>query len=78
MTGKDGEGPTHVQDTVIPMPLRPDVDDEQLMREVTKAVMDIVFAGDKYSGAERVEFVETELKKIKNDQRFINFKSATS
>jgi phenylpropionate dioxygenase-like ring-hydroxylating dioxygenase large terminal subunit len=70
-SGKDGEWPTHVQDTVLPIPQRPDVDDEQLMREVTKAVMDVVYAGDEYSGTERVAFIESELKKIKHDPRFI-------
>ena len=60
---------THVQDTVLPIPPFRD-DDEQLLREVTDAVMDIVFAGDQYGGVERAEYIESELKKIKHEPRF--------
>ncbi len=62
---------THVQDTVLPIPVQPGREDWELLSEVTKAVMDVVFAGDRYSGAERVKFIETELRKIKHDARFL-------
>jgi nitrite reductase/ring-hydroxylating ferredoxin subunit len=62
---KDGEWPTHVQDTVLTIPPRPAEDDERLLREVAKAVMDVVYRGDAYSGAERAAFIERELKKLK-------------
>jgi len=32
--------------------------------------MDIVFEGDQFSGNERVEYIETKLKKIKHDPIF--------
>ena len=60
---------THVQDTVLPIPAFRD-DDAQLLREVTDAVMDVVFAADHLGGAERVDYIETELKKIKHEARF--------
>ncbi|MGQ0662990.1 MAG: aromatic ring-hydroxylating dioxygenase subunit alpha [Pseudomonadota bacterium] len=64
------EWPTHVQDTVLPIPPRAGADDETLLRAVTKAVMDVVFAGDAYTGAERVATIEANLLKIKEDERF--------
>lgn len=61
---------THVQDTVLPIPPRSDMDDEQLLREVCDAVMDVVFRGDDLGGQERRDFIESELKKLKHEERF--------
>ena len=60
---------THTQDTVIPIPLHP-TDDEQLLRDVTKAVMEIVFKGDEMGGKERSDFIVSNLKKIKERSQF--------
>ena len=60
---------THVQDTVLPIGIHPD-NDEKLLEEVTDMVMDIVFEGDQFSGNDRVEYIETKLKKIKHDPSF--------
>jgi hypothetical protein len=60
---------THVQDTVLPIGVHPE-DDEKLLEEVTDMVMDIVFEGDQFNGHERIDYIETKLKKIKYDPRF--------
>jgi len=60
---------THTQDTVIPIPPHP-TDDEQLLRDVTKAVMEIVFKGDDMGGKERSDFIISNLKKIKEHSQF--------
>ena len=60
---------THVQDTVLPIGIHPE-NDEKLLEQVTDMVMDIVFEGDQFSGNERVEYIETKLKKIKHDPIF--------
>lgn len=63
---------THVQDTVLPIPQRPSMDDEKLLKQVTDAVMEVLFRADTLSGEERREFVVRELKKIKCDTRFVS------
>ena len=70
LTRVGDEWMTHVQDTVLPIPPRDDMDDKQLMKEVTDAVMAVVFDGDRYSGQERIDYIQTELKKIHQDPRF--------
>ena len=60
---------THTHDTVLPIPVHPS-EDEQLLRSVTDAVMDIVFEGDSLGGSERASFIESKLKALKNDPRF--------
>ena len=70
-TRVDDEWLTHVQDTVLPIPPRADMDDEELLRQVTDAVMDVVFRGDTLSGQARHDFIVGELQKIKHDARFV-------
>ncbi|MDE0714170.1 MAG: aromatic ring-hydroxylating dioxygenase subunit alpha, partial [Gammaproteobacteria bacterium] len=70
LTRVGDEWMTHVQDTVLPIPPKDDMDDKQLMKEVTDAVMAVVFDGDRYSGKERIDYIQTELKKIRQDPRF--------
>ena len=60
---------THTQDTVLPIPIHPS-DDEQLLKDVTDAVMEIVFEGDTLGGDERASFIESKLRTLKNDARF--------
>jgi len=62
---------THVQDTVLPIPPHP-ADDEQFLKDVTDAVMDVVFQGDSLGGSKRSDFIVEELKKIKYDPRFFH------
>jgi hypothetical protein len=41
-----------------------------LLRDVTKAVMEIVFKGDDMGGKERSDFIISNLKKIKEHSQF--------
>ncbi len=70
MLSVDDEWLTHVQDTVLPIPPVPGKEDKVLLKEVTDAVMEAVFAGDHLSGQRRIDRIKNELKKIKHDARF--------
>ena len=67
---RDGEVGTYVQDTVMPFRERPPADDEQLMKTMTHAVMEVVRQGDAMGGAQRREFIEGGLRALKQDPRF--------
>lgn len=67
----DGEWPTLAQDTVLPIPRRADAAaDEQLLRDVTAAVMQVVLDGERFAGEERRRFTEAGLRAINHDPRF--------
>ncbi len=72
VTRVEDEWMTHVQDTVLPIAPKPGKDDKELMKEVTDAVMAAVFAGDKYAGEERSNYIRSELEKIKLQPQFQN------
>ena len=61
----------YTQDTVMPIPKRDDMDDDELMAAVAEEVMRIVRDGDNYAGMERENFIIENLKKIKSDNRFV-------
>ena len=61
----------YTQDTVMPIPKRDDMDDDELMAAVAEEVMRIVREGDNYEGIERETFIIENLKKIKSDNRFV-------
>ena len=70
----DGNKPIknlYTQDTVMPIPKRDDMDDDELMAAVAEEVMRIVREGDNFAGAEREAFIIENLKKIKSDNRFV-------
>ena len=71
ITRVNGEWLTHVQDTVLPIPKRDDMDDKELLHKVADAVRQIVFEGDALDGQERNDFLKSELQKLKTDERFI-------
>ena len=54
---------------MLPIPIHPS-NDEQLLKDVTDAVMEIVFEGDTLGGDERASFIESKLKALKDDARF--------
>ena len=68
---RDGEVGTYVQDTVMPFRERPPANDEQLMKTLTHAVMEVVRQGDAMGGAQRREFIEGGLRALKQDPRFV-------
>ena len=70
-TRVNDEWMTYAQDTVLPIPMQPGRDDESLLREVSDAVMGIIFEGDQYSGETRAQYIVSQLKKLKSDPRFI-------
>ena len=70
-TRVNDEWMTYAQDTVLPIPMQPSRDDESLLREVSDAVMGIIFEGDQYSGETRAQYIVSQLKKLKSDPRFI-------
>ena len=72
LTRVDDEWMTHAQDTVLPIAPMPGKDDKELMQEVTDAVMAVVFAGDQYAGQERIDYIRSELQKIKSQPQFCN------
>ena len=61
----------YTQDTVMPIPKRDDIDDDELMAAVAEEVMRIVREGDNFAGAEREAFIIENLKMIKSDKRFV-------
>ena len=61
----------YTQDTVMPIPKRDDMDDDELMAAVAEEVMRVVREGDNYAGMERETFIIENLKKIKSDKRFV-------
>ena len=67
---RGGEVATYVQDTVMPLRPRPQAEDEQLMKSLTAAVMEVVHQGDTLSGQARREFIEAGLRDLKQDPRF--------
>ena len=64
--------------TVLPIPPRPGTDDDQLVRDVAKAVFDIAVSGDAYTDPERTAWIREELKKLPNDPRFVRSIAAAS
>jgi len=70
LTKVGDEWMTHVQDTVVPIAQKPGIDDSVLMKQVTDAVMEVVFAGDAYQGQQRIDFIRNGLEKVKSDERF--------
>ncbi|NDE42160.1 MAG: hypothetical protein EB007_09390 [Betaproteobacteria bacterium] len=66
----DGEVGTYVQDTVMPFRERPQADDEQLMKTLTHAVMEVVRQGDSMGGAKRRDYIDGGLRALKQDPRF--------
>ena len=68
--GKDVKN-LYTQDTVMPIPKRDDINDDELMASVADEVMRIIRLGDDFSGKEREEFIIANLKKIKTDPKFV-------
>ena len=64
--------------TVLPIPVQPGADDDQMLRDVTKAVLDIAVSGDAYPDPERTAWIREELQKLPNDPRFVQSIAAAS
>ena len=60
------------QSTVIPIPVIPGKDDDMLLRDIAKAVFNIVASGDAYTEPRRTEHIRAELRKIPSDPRFVD------
>ena len=54
----------------MPFRPRPPEADQQLMKALTGAVMDVVRRGDEFAGAARRAFIERNLRELKQDPRF--------
>ncbi len=73
---QDGsELPCYAGSTVLPIPLREDMDDSQLVRDVARAVFDTIVSGDTHPAPERTELIRQELQKLPDDPRFSEFKA---
>ena len=68
----------YAQNTVLPIPTQEGADDDQLVRDVAKAVFDTVVSGDAYTEPERTAHIRDELKKLPNDPRFMPSIAAAS
>ena len=64
--------------TVLPIPTQEGADDDQLVRNVAKAVYDTVVSGNAYTEPERTAYIRNELKKLPNDPRFVQSIAAAS
>ncbi len=64
--------------TVLPIPAQEGGDDDQLVRDVAKAIYDTVVSGDAYAEPERSAYIRNELKKLPNDPRFVKSIDAVS
>lgn len=71
------EVPSYCSDTVIPMPLMPGEDDDELRKRVADAIMEVIRAADDMPRAERVAYIEGELPKIKDRPEFARTKLAS-
>tara|TARA_B100000029_G_scaffold245160_1_gene242278 strand:+ start:1073 stop:2446 length:1374 start_codon:yes stop_codon:yes gene_type:complete len=62
----------YAQNTVLPIPIQPNTDDDQLLRNVAKAVFKTVASGDGYAEPERTAHIRDELRKLPNESRFLS------
>ena len=56
--------PTYAGDTVLRIPPKPDVDDEQFIAEICKEVVQVLRSGDELVGVERDEHIIARLKQL--------------
>jgi len=68
----------YAQNTVLPIPAQPGADDEQLLRDVAKAVFDVIASGDGRTEPERSAYIRKELQKLPCDPRIARSVAAAS
>ena len=79
LPAQDGSAPTcYAGHTVLPIPAQEGADDDQLGRNVAKAVYDTVVSGNAYTEPERTAYIRNELKKLPSDPRFVQYMAAAS
>lgn len=55
--------PLYSQDSILDIP-KGEGDDRKLMRDVGRAVLDIIRAGDRYSGDARINFITDRIREL--------------
>jgi nitrite reductase/ring-hydroxylating ferredoxin subunit len=65
----DGVIPTYGSDTILTLPNDDEDKERELLRNTNQQVMDIIFAGDAFSGTERDDMIIEQLKALEDNEK---------